>query len=67
MVQGDRRSRHAPGKTYGLLYPARLPPAMTTPTEGVIQCNTCGTTFPANDKDEAANHTGHDLVHIEQG
>jgi hypothetical protein len=40
---------------------------MTTPTQGTIQCNTCGTTFPASDTEEAANHPGHDLVHLEQG
>ncbi len=37
-------------------------------TDGdMVQCNTCGTTYPASDTAEAANHVGHDTVHIEQG
>ncbi len=34
---------------------------------GTMQCNTCGTTFPASDTEEAANHSGHDVVHIDPG
>jgi len=34
---------------------------------GTIQCNTCGTQFPASDTEEMANHQGHDTIHIDPG
>jgi hypothetical protein len=39
---------------------------MSTPTSGMIRCKTCGTTFPAENAAEVADHSGHDLQHVEQ-
>jgi hypothetical protein len=41
--------------------------AMPSPEPDIIQCNTCGTSFPADDAEQMAAHEGHSLVHIEQG
>jgi hypothetical protein len=39
---------------------------MAAPTSTTVRCTQCTTEFDSSDVDEAQNHNGHPLVHIEQ-